>query len=147
MSISEIAKELGLSNNAIQVRYKKIKKAGLIKLSFLPAFLPQYISGKSKTHRMQILIKATSQEIQRIIKFIQELTLNEVAQINCWEVIGHYNIFVSIISENPIDLHLMHDKIQNQPGVLEVKESILVNLLDSYYRLNLDHLVGEKLDG
>ena len=145
-SIASIAKKIGLSPNATRNRYEKIKKIGLIKKTFQPTFLPQYVSGKSQTYKMQILLRTTINETKRLVQFIKELKI-EYSQIECWETIGHFNILVWIISENPIDLHLVQDKIQNQPGVLQVKSCIITNMIDFYSKLNLQHLSERKYHG
>ena len=145
-SIARVARDLGISANATRVRYKKILKSGIIKQTFIPTFLPQYSRGKSQTFKMQMIIRATNSETQRLVKFIQKYNL-EYSQIECWETFGHFNILVWIISENPINLALIKDKVQNHPGVLEVKVCIIVNMIDSYSEIGLQHLNKREKNG
>ena len=138
-SVASIARILGISANTTRIRYKKIQKSGIIKQTFIPTFLPQYSNKKSQTYKMQIIIRAENNKIKKLVKLIQEFNL-EYSQIECWETIGHFNILVWIISENPIDLHLIKDKIQSQSGVLEVKACIILNAFDYYSKISLQHL-------
>jgi len=146
ISIASIARNLGISTNATRYRYQKIQKSGIIKTTFSPTFLPKYASGKNQTYKMQIIIKSKNKQTKSIVNVINKFNLKH-SQIECIEAIGHYNILVWIISENPIDLHLMKDKIQSQAGVLEVKACILLELLDFYTKINLDHLGKMKKNG
>ncbi len=145
-SIASIARNLGISPNATHARYRKIQKSGIIKKTFMPTFLPQYASGKAKTYKMQMIIRSTNREAEKLVKFIQDFNL-EHSQIECWETLGHYNILAWIISENPIDLHLLRDKVQSQPGVIEAKAAILTELVDYSSHINLQHLVKRKRNG
>ena len=142
-SIASIARDLGISPNAVHARYKKIQKSGIIKQTFIPTFLPQYASGKAQTYKMQIIIRSTNREAERLVKFIQDFNL-EHSQIECWETMGHYNILAWIISENPVDLHLLKDKIQSQPGVIEAKAAILSEMADYSSQIDLRHLAERK---
>lgn len=145
-SIANIARTLGISPNAALNRYEKIQKSGIIKKTFFPTYLPKYVNYKSQTYRMQLLIKSEINETENLIKYIKSITL-EFSQIECVETIGHFNIFTWIISENPIDLHLIKDKIQIKKGVQEIKANILPNLRDFYTQINLDHLEGKESFG
>ena len=145
-SIAGIARDLGISPNATHARYKKIQKSGIIKKTFMPTFLPQYSSGKAKAYKMQMIIRSTNREAERLVKFIQDFNL-EHSQVECWETMGHYNILAWIISENPIDLHLIKDKIQRQPGVIEAKAAILSEMVDYSSHIDLQHLVKRKRNG
>ena len=145
-SIASIARNLGISPNATHARYKKIQKSGIIKKTFMPTFLPQYASGKAQTYKMQMIISSTNREAERLVKFIQDFNL-EHSQIECWETIGHYNILAWIISENPIELHLVKDTVQSQPGVIEAKAAILSEMVDYSSQIDLHHLVKRKRNG
>lgn len=139
VSVASIARNLGLSLNATRARYKKIRRTGIIKKTFNPTYLPQYAFGKGQTYKMQLIIRSTSKQAESLVKLIKDFNL-ERSQIECLETIGHYNILVWIISENPIDLQLVKDMVQNQPGVLEVKVCVLLDSLDFYSQVSLDHL-------
>ena len=52
---------------------------------------------------MQLIIRSTNKQAESLVKLIKDFNL-ERSQIECLETIGHYNILVWIISENPIDL-------------------------------------------
>lgn len=145
-SIASIARDLGISTNATRMRYQKILKTGIIKKTFNPTFLPQYVPGKGQTYKMQIIIKSTTNQSEKLVKLIKEFNL-ERSQIECFETFGHYNIFVWIISENPIDLQIIKGKIQSQPGVLEVNACILFDALDFYSQIDLQHLGERKKNG
>jgi Lrp/AsnC family leucine-responsive transcriptional regulator len=145
-SIASIARHLRISPNATHARYKKIQRSGIIKKTFIPTYLPQYASGKTQAYKKQIIIRSTNREVERIVKFIQNVNL-EHSQIECWETIGHYNILVWIISENPIDLHLIKDKILSQPGVLEAKAAVVSDMVDYSSQIDLHHLAERKRNG
>jgi DNA-binding Lrp family transcriptional regulator len=146
LGIAKIAKKVGLSATATRYRFQKIKKFGLIKKTFNPIRLPQYKSGKKKAFRMQIILRATNEAVDDLVKFIQKLDFKR-SQIECWKTIGHFNILVWIISENPIDFHLVKGKIQNQPGILELQGCIVSNIINRYSKINLEHLIGRKKNG
>jgi DNA-binding Lrp family transcriptional regulator len=145
-SVAGIARTLGISVNATRMRYNKIQKSGIIKKTFMPTFLPQYALSKNKTYRMQIIVRTTNVESSNVIKTIRNLNIDR-SQIECWETIGHFNILVWIISENPIDLHFVQDKIQTNVGVLEIKACILLEGIESYSKVNLEHLTELKVYG
>lgn len=145
-SVASIARILGISANTVHFRYKKILKSGIIKQTFIPTFLPPYHSKNKLTYKMQMTIKATNEEVEKLIKFIREFKL-ERSQIECWETLGHFNILAWIISENPIDLELVKDRIQRQNGVIEVKACIITKMIDSYMEVSLEHLKKEKNNG
>ena len=145
-SIANIARKLGISTNATRARYQKIQKSGIIKKTFNPVFLPQYALGKGQAYKMQIIIRSTNKQTEKLVKLIKEFNL-ERSQIECFETIGHYNILVWIISENSIDLQLVKDRVQSQPGVLEVKASILLDALEFYSQINLHHLGKREKNG
>ena len=88
---------------------------------------------------MQLIIRSTVKQAESLVKLIKDFNL-ERSQIECLETIGHYNILVWIISENPIDLQLVKDMVQSQPGVLEVRVCVLLDMLDFSSQVNLDHL-------
>lgn len=145
-SFASIARNLGISPNATHSRYKKIQKSGIIKKTFIPTFLPKYAFGKAKTYKMQMIIRSINRETEKLVKFIQDFNL-ECSQIECWEMMGHYNILVWIISENPIDLQLVKDKVQRQPGVIEAKVAILSDMVDYSSQIDLHHLAERKRNG
>ncbi len=145
-SIAQVAEKLGLSTNAVRLRYERIKNNGLIKKTFLPVFLPQYAQSKSQTYKMQMTIRATNTETPKLLNFIRKLDINH-AQIECWETIGHFNVLVWVISEDPIDMHVIQEKIENQVGVIENKACIIAGFRDYYQKLDLNHLVGRRIDG
>jgi Lrp/AsnC family transcriptional regulator, leucine-responsive regulatory protein len=145
-SIANIARTLEISPNAALNRYEKIQKSGIIKKTFNPIILPQYLNGKNQTYRMQLLIKSEIHEIQNIIRYTKSLAL-EHTEIECVETIGHFNILVWIISEDPIDLHLVKDKLQVKTGIQEIKANILPYSRDLYAHINLDHLEGKEAFG
>ncbi len=146
LSIATIAQELGLSHNATLSRYNKIQKSKIFKKTYIPIYLPKYVDSKNQTYKMQTLIKAETKEKTNIINFIKAINL-ELTQIECWNTIGHFNILVWIISENPINQTLIKDKILTQKGIQEIKTNILLNLKDTYTELNLDHLKGKEIYG
>lgn len=141
-SIANIARALEISPNAALNRYEKIQKSGIIKKTFNPVILPKYLDGQNQTYKMQLLIRSEINEIQNTIKFAKSLAL-EHSEIECVETIGHFNILIWIISEDPIDLHLVKDKLQVRPGVQEIKANILPYSRDFYVQINLDHLEGK----
>jgi DNA-binding Lrp family transcriptional regulator len=146
MSIAEIARILHISPNAALHRFEKIQKSGIIKKTFLPTFLPQYVGYKKMAYRMQLIIRSNIKNSADLLKLIRNLEL-ERSQIECWETTGHFNIFVWVISEDPINLQLVKDKIQNWEGVQEVKVCIFRNMLDFYSQIDLNHLEGKEIYG
>ena len=107
----------------------------------MPTFLPQYTTAEGrKTYKMQVLIRATNGEIQMLIEKIKSEKIDRT-QIECWETMGHFNILVWIISENPIDLQFVQDRIQAKPGVMELRASILLDWVDFYQTVSLQHIV------
>ncbi|MGD6933984.1 MAG: Lrp/AsnC family transcriptional regulator [Candidatus Bathyarchaeia archaeon] len=143
-SIANIARAIEISPNAALNRYEKIQKSGIIKKTFNPIILPQYLNEKNQTYKMQLLVKSEINETQNIIKYAKSIEL-EFSQIECIETIGHFNILIWILSENPIDLHVVKDKLQTKKGVLEVKANVLQHSNDLYAKLNLDHLEGREV--
>ena len=125
---------------------KKFKNLELLKKPLTQSILPQYLNGKNQTYRMQLLIRSEIKEVENIIKYAKSLTL-EFSEIECVETIGHFNILIWILSENPIDLHLVKDKLQIKTGVREIRANILPYARDLYSQINLDHLEGKETFG
>ena len=145
-SIASIARILEISPNAALNRYEKIQKSGIIKKTFNPIYLPQYLNGTKETYRMQLLIRSKINETENIIKYVKTLTLNH-SQIECVETIGHFNILIWIISENSLDLQVVKDKLHTKTGIQEISANILPHARDFYNEINLDHLEGKEILG
>lgn len=91
-------------------------------------------------------IKTVNAEVDKIIDFVRNLNV-EHSQIECWKTMGHFNILIWIVSENPINFHLIKGKIQNQPGIVEIKGCIISKMASFYSEINLEHLCENEKDG
>ena len=146
ISIANLARSLQISPNAALNRYKKILNSGVIKRTFIPVFLPKYVGFKNVTFKMQLIVRSELKETDNVINYVKKIDLKN-CQIECFETTGHYNIFIWLISENAIDIHIIKDKIQSQKGIQEVKVGVLGKAKDFYPKINLDHLKGKNVYG
>jgi Lrp/AsnC family transcriptional regulator, leucine-responsive regulatory protein len=146
ISISDLARTLNISPNAAQNRYKKILESGILKRTFFPVFLPKYVDFKNQTYKMQLIVRAELKELSNIVNSVKELQLKN-CEIECFETIGHFNIFIWVISEDAVDIQLVKDRVGSHKGVHEVKVSILQSAKDFYTEVDLEHVIGMDIYG
>jgi Lrp/AsnC family transcriptional regulator for asnA, asnC and gidA len=118
-SFSDIAKMLGVSPSIIQIRFNKMKKAGLIKGTTLVLDL----SKIGIEHLVSIGVKALEPRLEEVTKYISDLKIEE-SQIFAWHTFGRYNIVAVIISRNLLAAHKIRQLIKEHPYVIEVSISI-----------------------
>jgi len=131
----EVADELGISTSAVQARFRKMKKTGLVRGSMINVNFHKL--GGIIT---QMGIKTINSQTKQVVDYIYKLKLTN-ALIYCWECTGHYNILCWIFLKDPIELHAVKYMIQNHPAVVEVNASIITEMSEHYDEVNLDHLL------
>jgi len=119
VSFSDLAKELQVPPGKVRARFRRLKKAGLIKGSTL-------ILDRNKiglTYTASIGVKAVESDSEEVMKYINGLKLEE-AQMHSWIVFGRYNISTIIDSKNLIEIHKVKLLIKQHPSVKEVTINI-----------------------
>jgi DNA-binding Lrp family transcriptional regulator len=117
-NFKSVAKEVGISTSAVQARFNKMKKAGLIKGSTVKVNVYNL-----KGYIAQLCIRSVESETQAVINYIYSLKM-ENANILCWECAGHYNILSWLYLKEPIKLHAIKYLVQQHPSIIEVNTSI-----------------------
>jgi Lrp/AsnC family transcriptional regulator for asnA, asnC and gidA len=131
----KVAEETGISTSAVQARFRKMKKLGLIRGSMINVNFHKL--GGIIT---QMGIKTINSQTKQVVDYIYKLKLTN-ALIYCWDCIGHYNILCWIFLKDPIELHAVKYMIQKHPAVVEVNASKITEMFTHYDEVNLDHLV------
>lgn len=117
-SFSEIAKECGMSSNAIRIRFERLKKSGVITGS-ITQVNPKKFGYDCVAF---LLIKAEANNENEVYEFVQKLP-----NLGCFKPLGRYNIQTMVALKNVDELANRIEEIKSHPKVLAVKEIILVD--------------------
>lgn len=117
-SFSEIAKDCGMSSNAIRIRFERLKKSGVITGSITQ------VSPKKFGYDCVafLLIKAEANNESEVYEFVQKMP-----NLGCFKPLGRYNIQTMVAFKNLDELANRIEQIKSHPKVLAVKEIILTN--------------------
>ena len=116
-SFSEIAKECGMSSNAIRIRFERLKKDGVITGS-ITQVNPKKFGYECIAF---LMIKAEANAENKVYDFVKK-----IPNIGCFKPIGRYNIQFLVALKNVNELANTIEQINSHPNVLEVKEAILL---------------------
>ena len=119
LNMSEYAKALGITKNALSVRVKKLRDKGIITGSIIQVDLTRF-----GYHCIANLgIKAIPSRVDEVLEY-----LNGIEGAGLFEgTVGTYNIFVWVFLREVSQMQTMKEKIRRHPAVLEVKASIWIN--------------------
>lgn len=119
LNISEYAKELGMTKNALCVRVKKLRDKGIITGSLIQVDL-----GKFGYHCIANLgIKAVPSRVSEVLEYLGRIKGVDLFQ----ETIGTYNIFVWLFLKDISEMQTVKERVRRHSAVLQVKASIWVN--------------------
>ncbi len=132
---SDIAKMVGVSPSIIQIRFNKMKKAGLILGTTL------ILDGEKfgVKHLVAIGVKALEPEVKEVIKYMNSLTITE-SKLLTWPTFGRFNISALMMSRDLLEAHKIRHAIRENPYVTEVRISVSVGTFTN----NLEALMIEK---
>ncbi len=136
-----IAKQIGLSTSAVQSRFDKMKKSGLI-------IGTTVIMDRSKLgYYTTILgIKTVSTKSSKVITYLKNLQVGRDCSVYCYEaIISYYNIFLAIIHRDALDIHLIKDMVLQHPGVIKVNANLLIYTNKNVPSLNLENLIDRRV--
>ena len=128
-SFSEIAKDCGMSSNAIRMRFERLKKDGIINGSITQ------VNPKNLGYDCVALlrIKAEANEEKKVYDFVQKIP----NAIGCFQPIGRYNIHCFVALKNTDELAYTVEQVNSNPNVLDVQESIWVDVVKMDHPENL----------
>ena len=132
---SDIAKMLGVSASVIQIRFNKMKDAGLI----LGTTLRLDIEKFDVKYLISIGVRASELERKEVIRYMNNLTMSE-SKIFIWPTLGRFNITALIMSRNLLELGKIRQSIKEHPCIKEVCLSVNT----SWYASNYGALGLEK---
>ena len=119
LNLSDFAKELGITKNAVCVRVKKLKDKGIIKGSIIQVNLTRF--GYNCIANLGI--KAIPSRVSEVLEYLKEVPGADLFA----GTIGTYNIFVWVFLKNVSEMQVVKERIRRHPAVLQVKGSIWVN--------------------
>lgn len=108
---TEIAKKCNLSVTAITQRYRKLKRNGIITGTTLMTKCAE------TQHSLSVDITAESDCEKAIVEAIKKLP----RVLNCFRVIGKYDIHAAIRVESLEEIDQIKNTIKQQPGVLRIE--------------------------
>ena len=128
-SFAEIAKDCGMSTNAIRIRFKRLKKDGVIKGSIMQ------VNPKSLGYDCIALlnIQADANEETSVYDFIDKIP----GIIQSFQPIGKYNILSFAALKSVDELAHTVEQINSHPCVIEVQECIWVDVVRMDHPENL----------
>ena len=119
LNLSDFAKELGITKNAVCARVKKLREKGIIKGSIIQVDLTRF--GFNCIANLGI--KAIPSRVPEVLQYLREVPGADLFA----GTIGTYNIFVWVFLKNVSEMQIVKEKIRRHPAVLQVKGSIWVN--------------------
>jgi DNA-binding Lrp family transcriptional regulator len=137
-----IAKKLGLSTSAVQARFDKMKKSGLI----LGATV---LVDRSRLGYYETImgIKTVSPNTQEVVAYLKSLKIGRGCSVYCYEAtISYYNLFLAIVHRDVLDLHLIKDMVLQHPRVIEVNANLITSCYKKgYSTLDLRNLIDRRV--
>ena len=136
-----IAKQLGLSTSAVQSRFHKMKKSGLILGSTI-------LVDRSKLGYYTTImgIKTISSKSSEVIAYLKNLKIGRDCSVYCYEaIISYYNIFLAIIHRDILDIHLIKDMALQHPGIIKVNANLLTCTKKDNSSLDLRNLIDRRV--
>ena len=136
-----IAKQLGLSTSAVQSRFYKMKKSGLI-------FGSTILVDRSKLGYYTTImgIKTVTSKTSEVIPYLKNFKLGCACYVYCYEaIISHYNLFMAIIHKDVLDIHLIKDMVMQHPGVIETNINLIVSHKRNFPALDLRNMINRKV--
>ena len=112
-SFADIAKDCNISITAIAQRYKKMKQTGII----TGTTLITNTKNATRQHSLSVDIKAESGFETTIIEAIKKLP----RVLNCYKVIGKYDIHAAIRVESLEQIDQIKNAIKKEKGVLNIE--------------------------
>ena len=119
LNLSDYAKELGITKNAVSIRIKKLKNKGVITGSIIQVDLTRF--GYQCIANLGI--KAVPSRVSEVLEYLKKVPGADLFA----GTIGTYNIFVWVFLKNISEMQVVKEKIRRHPAVLQVKGSIWIN--------------------
>jgi DNA-binding Lrp family transcriptional regulator len=130
--LKDIAKECGVSSNAIFKRVKRLKEAGVMKR----ATLLTNLSCLGYTHPATIGVSLNPDQEERVTKLIQNRRdLNLVALS---QSVGKYDLFISLIAKSVDELDDLKDAIMKEHGVAHVSVNFWIRPRFNFENVSLN---------
>ena len=136
LNLSEYAKEIGITKNALSVRVKKLRDKGIITGSIIQVDLTRF--GFECIGNLGI--KAVPSRVHEVLDYLSGMEGVDLFQ----ETIGTYNVFVWLFLKNVSKLAAVKEMVRRHPAVLQVKASIWINTEKALARpenISLEQLV------
>ncbi len=132
---SEIAKTLGVSPSIVQIRFNKMKRAGIILGTTL-------LLDREKLGVKYIItlgVKALEPEVSGVIKYMNSLATKESTLV-AWPTTGRFNIVAKMMSRDLLEAHKVRHLMKKNPYVTEVRVSVITSSMTN----NFEALMIEK---
>jgi Lrp/AsnC family transcriptional regulator for asnA, asnC and gidA len=136
-SFSEIAKDCGMSSNAIRIRFKRLEKSGVINGSIMQVNPKKLGYGCIAL----LMIKAEANMENEVYDFVRKMP----HVVSCFKPIGRYNIQCLVALKNVDELTHTIERVSSHPNVLVVKEAIWVDVVKMDHPENLAIRTSDEL--
>jgi Lrp/AsnC family transcriptional regulator for asnA, asnC and gidA len=128
-SFSEIAKDCGMSSNAIRIRFNRLEQNGIITGSLMQVN-PKRLGYDCIA---LLMIKAEANMENEVYGFVRKIP----GVVACFQPIGRYNIHCFVALKNVDELAHTIERVSSHPNVMVIKEGIWVDVVKMDHPENL----------
>ncbi len=111
-SFSDIAKDCGVSTNAIVKRFYKLKQSGVISGTSIRLNMKKF----EYKFALWININIDANEVPYILEWFMKLP----NILSCYQVVGKYDVHASVLTKSVEDIHQIRQMVKMQKGVKRV---------------------------
>ncbi|MGI6161783.1 MAG: Lrp/AsnC family transcriptional regulator [Christensenellales bacterium] len=125
-SFLSIGKAINLSTSAVVERVKKLERSGVI------SGYTAIINGKSFDKQLTALVFVSLESPRYIDGFVDFICKNNDV-IECHSVTGNYDFILKIVTENPLSLEKLLNKIKSETGVIKTYTYVTLDTIKNEY--------------
>ena len=110
---TDIAKDCGISTNAIVKRFYKLKQSGVIKGTSIRLNMKKF----GYKFFLSIQLNIDSDELPHILDWLKKIP----NILSCYQVVGKYDVHAAILTKSLEDIHHIKQEAKKQKGVNQVR--------------------------
>ena len=118
---TDIAKDCGISTNAIVKRFYKLKQLGVIKGTSIRLNMKKF----GYKFFLSIQLNIDSDKLPHILDWLKKIP----NILSCYQVVGKYDVHAAILTKSLEDIHHIKQEAKKQKGVNQVR---IAASLDEY---------------
>jgi Lrp/AsnC family transcriptional regulator for asnA, asnC and gidA len=135
-SLTNLAKEMGVSKGSISLRLKRLKEIGIITGAILEVDLTKF----GYECLACITVKACPKDLREIVEFVRKIEGTEFTG----DGLGSFNAFCAVVFVKKLsELQNIKEQIKKHPSVQDIKVSVWINTEKALARpenICLEHL-------